>query len=259
MNDTLTHDAPTTSSPPPTGPDAGSSSGARTAWLAIGSFFAVGLLVFGTLSFVDVLAHERTTEVTTHEGVDTVELRSGNGHVLVRTSDVSEVTARARVSDGLRPTGVSRSLVDGRLELRSSCPNIGGTWCSVDWDLVVPVGTDVVLRSEGDRAGVSGEFGAVDLRSEDDGVLFDGAARSVVAVSEHGSVTVRMTEAPDSIRALSEHGNVSVAVPDIDDGYRVDVASNHGRTDIGVRTDPNAARTIEARSDHGNVTVGTAP
>jgi hypothetical protein len=52
---------------------------------------------------------------------------------------------------------------------------------------------------------------------------------------------------------------VNVVVPDIDDGYRVEVSSDEGRTDVGVRTDPNAIRTIEARSDQGNVVVAAIP
>jgi hypothetical protein len=217
------------------------------------------LLVFGTISVVDVLAHERTTEVTTHDGVNTVVIRSGDGSVRVRAADVAEVTATSRISEGLRATGVTRSRDGDRLVLRSTCPNIGGTWCSVDWDVVVPLGTDLTLRSDGDRAEVTGEFGTVDLRSEHDGVTFDGIAGSVVAVSEHGSVTVRLAEPPNSVRAVSEHGNVNVVVPDIDDGYRVEVSSDEGRTDVGVRTDPNAIRTIEARSDQGNVVVAAIP
>jgi hypothetical protein len=260
MNDTLLAPTPDTPAAPPAGPPADTpSDGVRAAWLAIGSLFAVGLLVFGTLSVIDVLAHERTTVVTTHDDVDTLVIQSGEGSVRVRADDVAEVTASARISEGLRATGVNRSVDGGRLVLRSTCPNIGGTWCSVDWDVVVPVGTDVILRSDGDRAEVTGEFGAVDLHSEHDGVTFEGAARSVVVGSDHGSVRVRLTDAPDSVRAISDHGNVNVAVPDIDEGYRVVVSSDHGRTDIGVRTDPNAARTIEARSDHGNVTVTPTP
>ena len=233
--------------------------GARRVWVALGSLFAAGILLLGTFSVVDVLAHERTTEITTHDGVATLVIRSDDGKVTVRADDVGQVTATARVSEGLRATGVSRSLDGDQLTLNSTCPNIGGTWCSVDWDVVVPVGTDVILRSDGDRAAVSGEFGTVDLRSEDAGVRFDGFARSVVAESEHGSVSVRLAEAPDSVRAFSEHENVDVAVPDIDGGYRVEVSSNQGRTDVGVRTDPSAERSIEARSDHGNVTVAAAP
>ena len=260
MNDTLL--APTPDSPvaPPGGPpDDSASDGVRIAWLVIASLFALGLLVYGTFSVVDVLAHERTTEITTHDGVNTVVIRSDVGKVMVRADDVAEVTASARVSDGLRATGVSR-LVDGdRLVLHSTCPNLGGTWCSVDWDVVVPLGTDVIVRSDDNRAEVTGEFGTVDLRSEHDGVTFDGFARSVMVESEHGSVAVRLAEAPDSVRALSEHGNVDVVVPDVDEGYRVEVSSDQGSTDIGVRTDPNAARTIEARSGHGNVTVSATP
>jgi hypothetical protein len=258
MTDTLLASTPGS----PVAPAGGSSGdtgsrGARVAWLAIGSLFAAALLAFGTFSVVDVLAHERSTEITTHDGVNTVVIHSGDGTVQVSADAVAEVTASSRVSEGLRATGVSRSLDGDQLVLRSTCPNIGGTWCSVDWDVVVPRGTDIVVRSDDDRAEATGEFGVVDLRSEHDGVTFDGVARSVVAVSEHGNVTVRLVEAPDSVRALSEHGNVSVAVPDIDEGYRVDVRSNQGRTDIGVRTDPNAARTIDARSDHGNVSVSS--
>jgi hypothetical protein len=259
MNDTVLATTPDAPIAPNGAPDPAPSNGARIAWLVAGSLFAVGLLVFGTFSVVDVLAHETTTETTTHEGVNTVVIHSGDGGVQVRAADVAEVTASAEVSDGLRATGVSRSLDGDRLVLRSTCPNFGSTWCSVDWDVVVPLGTDVVLRSDDDRAEAIGEFGTVELRSQHDGVTFDGVAQSVVAVSEHGSVTVRMAEPPDSVRALSEHGNVNVAVPDIDEGYRVEVSSNQGRTDIGVRTDPNAERTIEARTDHGNVTVSATP
>lgn len=257
MNDTLLAPTPDASTAgPPADPLSG---GVRTAWLAIGSLFAVGLLVFGTFSVVDVLARERTTVVTTHDGVNTVVIQSGDGRVQVRADDVAEVTATARISEGLRATGVTRSLDGDQLVLRSTCPSIGGTWCSVDWDVVVPLGTDLTLRSDDDRAEATGEFGTVDLRSEHDGVTFDGIARSVVAQSEHGNVTVRLADAPDSVRAVSEHGNVNVVVPDIDDGYRVEVSSDQGRTEIGVRSDPNAVRTIEARSDHGNVTVAAAP
>jgi hypothetical protein len=256
MNDTLLAQDPAAPAAPPAPPPAEPSDGARRTWLALGSVLAVGLLVFGTFSVVDVLAHERTTETTTHEGVTALVIDSDVGNVVVRSEDVAEVTATARVSDGWRSTGVSRSRDGDRLILGSTCPNLGGAWCSVDWDVVVPIGTDLVLRSDDDGVDVTGTYGSVVLHSQDERVSFEGVARSVVAESEHGSVTVRLAEPPDSVRARSEHGNVNVVVPDIDDGYRVDVSSDHGRTAIGVRTDPGAARTIEARSEHGNVTVG---
>ncbi len=264
MNDTLlapTPDSPAalagdpSATPPATPP----SDGVRTAWLAIGSLFAVGLLVFGTFSVIDVLAHERTTEITTHDGVSEVLIEGDAGRIQVRSDDVAEITVTARISEGLRATGVTRSVEGDVLTLGSSCPNLGGTWCSVGWDVIVPIGTDLTVRSEDGRTEVAGEFGNVDLRSEDDGVTFDGVARSVVAESEHAGVTVRLGEAAESVRAISEHGNVRVDVPDIDEGYRVEVGSNHGSTDVQVRSDPNASRTIVARSDHGRVVVGATP
>ena len=90
-------------------------------------------------------------------------------------------------------------------------------------------------------------------------MTFDGVARSVVADSEDGDVTIRLADAPDSVRAVSEDDNVNVVVPDIDDGYRIDVIREDGSTEIGVRTDPNAVRTIEARTEDGNVTIAATP
>lgn len=266
MNDTLLSPnpgSPDTASPDTASPDIGSprpaSTGVRTSWLVVGSLLGVTALVFATFSVVDALAHGRSTEVTTHDGVSAVVIASGVGKVNVRTDDVAVVTVSAAISEGLRATGVTRAVEGDQLVLRSTCPNIGGAWCSVDWDVVVPIGSDLVVRSDDNRVDAAGEFGVVDIRSEHDGVAFDGEARSVVAESEHGDVAARLGGAPDSLRAVSDHGDVNVAVPDIDDGYRIVVDSNHGRTDVGVRSDPDAVRSIEARSDHGDVTVAATP
>jgi hypothetical protein len=227
--------------------------------MVAGSLFAFGLLVWGTFNVVDLLAHGRSTEVTTHEPVGSVVVDTEVGSVEVRAADVAEITATARVGEGLRATAVSRQAAADRLVLRSSCPNVGGAWCSVDWIVVVPAGTAVSARSEHGRTEVSGRFESVVLRSDDGSVRFDGAARSIDATSDNGDVVVNAVDAPDRVRASSDNGNVRIAVPDIDDGYRVDVASGDGSTDVGVRTDPNASRTIDARSDDGNVTVAAAP
>jgi DUF4097 and DUF4098 domain-containing protein YvlB len=117
----------------------------------------------------------------------------------------------------------------------------------------------VTVRSDRDDADLAGEFGAVDLRSENDDVTVDGAVRSVVARSENGNVTVRLGTPPDSVIATSENGDVTVVVPDVDEGYRVEIDTDNGSTETGVRTDPGAARTIEARSENGDVTVRAAP
>jgi hypothetical protein len=223
----------------------------------IGSIFAVGLLVYGTFSLVDLLAHERTTEVASFDPVGTVVVDSDAGRVEVRTGDVAEITVRARVSEGFRATGVSREVVGDTLELRSTCPNLGGSWCSVDWEVEVPEGTVVRARADDGRAEAIGRFESVELSSENGNVAFDGSAGAIVATSDNGNVTVRAATAPDSVRATSDNGNVRVFVPDVAEGYRVEADSDQGSTDVAVRTDPNGARTIDARSDNGNVTVAT--
>jgi hypothetical protein len=55
--------------------------------------------------------------------------------------------------------------------------------------------------------------------------------------------------------ARSDHGDVTVVVPAGDESYAVDATTDHGRPDVGVKSDPAAARTISAHSDHGDVSV----
>ena len=98
-----------------------------------------------------LVAHEERTEVTTYDAadVDVLDVDNSNGSVtIVGAAERDEITVTARISDGLRATGERQTLVDGRLELRASCPVIGSEWCDVKYTIEVPA--DIEVRAETD-------------------------------------------------------------------------------------------------------------
>ena len=46
-----------------------------------------------------------------------------------------------------------------------------------------------------------------------------------------------------------------MVVPDTPDTYRVEVDTDNGSTDVGVRTDPDSDRSIRAETNNGSVSV----
>jgi hypothetical protein len=219
---------------------------------------AAGALGWGTFSLIDLLAHgERDVESTIDAPIARIDIGNDSGDVaVVARADVERVTVTTRVSDGLRATGVSEQVSGDALRLRGTCPNVGGTWCSVTYTVEVPAGTEVRVRAEDGDVHLAGPLGDVDVASDDGSVVADGiASDGVLARSDHGRVVVRLSEPPSSVEASSDHGRVEVIVPDEPGAFRVDVSTDHGSTDVQVRTDPASPRTIRASSDHGSVVV----
>ena len=90
-----------------------------------------------------------------------------------------------------------------------------------------------------------------------DGSVIGTGLRSaaVDADSDNGSVRLTFAEPPRNVEATTDNGSVEVVVPDDDTTYLVDIDSQHGSTDIGVRTDPDSDRLVRGRTQNGNVTV----
>lgn len=231
----------------------------RWTWLVVGSLLTAATVLFGTFNIVDVLAHGERTDTDTVDGPIgsvVIDNSAGDIDVIVRTDGIDAVTVTETIGDGLRSTGITRERSDDRLLLSGTCPNFGGTWCSVTYLVEVPPGTNLRLRTDDGGIAVVGAAGDVDVRSTDGRVRVVGVAGPVVvAHSEHGSVVVESSVTPSRVQATSEHGNVQVAVPDGTGAFRVDASTDHGRTLVAVRTDPDSADVIVARSEHGNVDV----
>lgn len=251
----------------------------RMFWKVVGGLFAAGLLVFGTLSTVSLLAHEEYTVVEEFRAADVamLDVRNDAGSVTIRGSGRNDdtITVTARISHGLRRTGHRESLQGDRLVLDSTCPILLSQFCYVTYTIDVPTEMDVVVRGVDGSITLSDITGDVDLDSDagsidvarvgggllrmdsDAGSVTATAVESsdVEATSDAGGVYVAFTRPPDAVWAESDAGGVEVVLPAGDEEYAVDAASDAGGVDVTVDQDPNSPRTVHADSAGGGVTV----
>lgn len=250
-------------------------SGVRRAWIVAGSIVAALALLMGTVQIISAFARERTTEVEIFPAADLrlLDVRSPNGSVEVFGGAVDEITITARISHGLRRTE-HRATVEGNvLRVRSSCP-FPSTWCGVDYRIAVPaelaVAVDVdngrvIVRDLSGGVRAVGQNGSIELArlsgdldvSTHNGELDSAGLRSdrVVARTHNGRLRLQFSEPPSAVEARSDNGRVDVVLPTTADAYRVDLDTDNGSTDIGVRTDPRSDRSIVGRTRNGDVTV----
>lgn len=142
--------------------------------------------------------------------------------------------------------------------------------CSVDYQVAVPAGLDVRLRSDvGDvRASnieggveattstgdieVRGVDGALRLRSSTGDVSAEGVrSDDVNASSSTGDVTLLFLDAPDTVSAVTDTGDVRVLLPS--GPYRTTTDSDAGDITVDIETSPTAQRTVEAHTNTGDV------
>jgi hypothetical protein len=248
----------------------------RTTWRVLGSLAAAGLLLFGVAEGISQLAHEEHTELRTFaaDGVAVLDVDVASGSVDVTAADVDEITVEARVSRGLRPTGHDERLEGDRLVLSATCPLWLSEFCSVHYDVTVPPEVEVRAHVGDGRLQVIGTSGPVeastgngsvtlvdvegdaDLHSGNGSIDADGMVADVVtADTENGSIDLGFVAAPTSVTADSSNGSVEVRLPEVDGGYRVDMDTDNGSTDLAVATDPASGRHVTATSDNGDVRV----
>lgn len=246
-----------------------------SAWIVAGSALSVVLLAFTAFQFVDVMAHgEHDVTWVVDEPVSSVVVtKVGGGGVHVVGAPVDRVTVQGHIGEGLRATAFDHRLVGDRLEVTASCPNFGGTWCSVDYLIEVPYETDVRIRTDAGvrvenisgevevRADaaieVSGLSGLVLMSTGDGSVRATGMRSEVIeAESGNGSVSISTYVAPRSIIAKSGNGSVEVLVPRTGDSYSVDIDSNLGSQDVEVVVDPASDRRLTARTSNGSARIG---
>lgn len=266
-----------TSSPPPA--VRGRSPVVRTLWRLFGVLMVVVGLWWGTLQVVTLLAHEERVEIERFAAADvsSLDVRSSAGSVRVTASATDEVVVRAEISEGLRSTGESRTIVGGVLELRGTCPNFGSDWCRVTYDVEVPSDLPVVLDVDNGAVDVSGVDAAVEINADNGSVRLadvggpivastdngrvEGTslrAQTVRAESDNGRVTLNFVAAPMTVEATTNNGSVEVVVPNTDETYRLSMDTANGREEESVRVDPASERSLILRSDNGSVTARTS-
>lgn len=270
---------PTSVPPAPRPPDsAGSGSGVW--WRALGALFVVATLLWGTYHAITLLAHGERVERETFAAadVDRLVVDSSNGSVRIIAAHTDDIVVRAEISDGLRSTGEQRTLTDGVLELRASCPVLGSNFCSVDYEVVVPDDVPITVAADNGRVEVSGSDAAIDVNGDNGRVVLRDLSGPLVAStdngrvegtdlssatadvdSDNGSVVLSFAVPPTAVEATTDNGSVEVVVPDDGTAYRLDMATANGDEEQSVLVDPASDRVIVVRSDNGRVTVRTGP
>jgi hypothetical protein len=251
-------------------------------WRVTGGLLALGTVGWGAFNVVSLVAHEERTEVTPYPAADVtmIDVDNTSGSVtIVGTVGRDEITVTARISDGLRRTGEQQRLVDGRLELESTCPLIGSEWCEVDYTIEVPA--DLPVRADADNGGIDvrGMDGRVDLSTDNGSVEVsdvggditiegdngsiradDLTADTVVAETDNGSIVLELLEPPNSVRARSNNGSVEVVLPRTEVFYNLAITTDNGDvTREDIRHDPTSTRHITIDTDNGDVTARYAP
>ena len=103
---------------------------------------------------------------------------------------------------------------------------------------------------------VTGASGALVLHSDGGtvtGTNLTGTRTSVT--TEGGGVTLAYAVEPAAIAATTQGGGIDIVVPHSEGGYRIDAQADGGTSTIDVLDDPTSTRTLELRSDGGDVRV----
>ena len=236
----------------------------------IGALVILAFVLLALMSLPWFTSRDTSTETFADADVTRAEIEV-NGAVDVRTGEVAEVTFLTEWRWTGRPTTEAR-VEDGVLTVRGDCSGVAFiSRCGTAVDVVVPAGAQVVVQASAGGVHVDGVQGGVDLRSTAGGievrdVVGPAVLRSsaggisgtvaggdVDAESSAGGVELTVTGSFDRLSASSSAGGIDLTVPD--EAYRVDADTSAGSVDVQVRTDPEGASEIFARSSAGSVTI----
>lgn len=171
---------------------------------------------------------------------------------------------------------LTRDTHDGVLTLALACKG-SAIKCGFDMRLTVPAGVKVTVEADsgdvrargldvrgahlrtdsGDvTAKLSGRTGLVWAHTDSGSVEVDATgARAIDAQSDSGDVSVDATGNPRKIVAHTDSGDVDVAVPAGAWALRADTDSGEVDVERAISRDAAAARSIDAATDSGDVTV----
>jgi hypothetical protein len=229
----------------------------------IGAVIAVGLVLAGALTLLDLSARHTFDTRASYDGVQSLFVDDGGGDVVLTSAPAhSPLLVSEHVTEGLTTPG-RRATRDrtGGLHLKASCPDFPGPECQVGYQIVVPSGVAVIVSSG------AGDIVATNLTSTASVQLSSGAgdvtARQISAPnvkldSGAGDVSLQLTAPAQQLEASSGAGDVTLTVPNAT--YAVHATSGAGNvSDQSLRIDPASPRTIHASSGAGNVTISPRP
>ncbi len=202
---------------------------------------------------------------------------SDDSKLVITPADIDEVRVERQV-DGWVFMGsgpeASWRLADGRLTLRVDCDAVAAS-CAAVHRIQVPrkvavtveednggvvaegLSTPLKVRSGNGNVRVVGATADLDLGSDNGSVVVEGSvtAPRVTARSGNGDVRITLGAVPRAVDVVTDNGDVTVGLPTA--VYEVSGSSGNGRVRLDVPRGDGSGRSVNLRSNNGDVTART--
>ncbi|MFI8457371.1 DUF4097 family beta strand repeat-containing protein [Kitasatospora sp. NPDC085464] len=207
--------------------------------------------MMGCLPIGDDQEH-RTVSYGVAEPVKELVVEGENGGVQV-TGDGDTVNVVEKQNyQGAAPKS-THEVKDGVLRLTYDCDH-----CGIGYTVRVPAGTKVRVKETNGGIRLTGLAGDAEADVKNGGVDASGLSSAQVKLTAvNGGVRADFAAAPTKVEATTSNGGVRVKVP-TGEAYAVDAHASVGGVDVGLPSQPGAARSITARAETGGVTVSGA-
>jgi DUF4097 and DUF4098 domain-containing protein YvlB len=164
-----------------------------------------------------------------------------------------EVTRHVRWGMGHGQPNPQEQLQGTTLSIDSRCGGGFMSMCSMDYEVVVPDGTQVTLGVGSGDITISGALGAVQAQTGSGNVDGNalGAADATLRTGS-GDVNLAFTTPPSKVDLRTGSGDVDLFVPK-EDSYAVNVSTGSGDKNVDVKTSQSSPRSIHVETGSGDV------
>lgn len=229
----------------------------RLATLAVGLPIFLAGIGYGGLTLTGVLArtseHHQATYAW-HGGP--ISVRMTDGSVTVHEDHGSVVTVSYTEHYQLQRAGVRATNTPESLALQATCGAVLAGSCSVNFDITVPVGAPLELNTGDGSVRLAGVSGTVKAHTGNGSVRASGLRSPAVQVSTgDGSVNLQWAGSPEHVTASTGNGQLAISLPPGSGPYAIDSHTGQGSSNIRVRSDPRASRTLLLHTGDGSLSV----
>jgi hypothetical protein len=238
---------------------------------------ALALLGTGAVLVTDAVLPSTTSNqtFTMEPGSAVLSVDLGPGHVVLTasTSQHLEVHRTMRFK-GRRPTVEERADARGA-RITSHCPALVGRVCEIRYEIGVPKGYAVDLRTSSggvdarqlsvDKLHIEVSSGATHLEDVQGTVQITSSSGSITGTrlnsgyfAAHlasGSTNLDFAVPPQLVTVSASSGAVNVRLPGSGAPYHVETESGSGEEEIQVPTDPASRHRVAVSTGSGSITV----
>ena len=223
-------------------------------WLVLVAAVGLGgVTLFGFRKAVDLLpgfigtreSVQRTDSIThAAQGVETIEVISKNGKVDVSAGSGTDivVVAKYAVWDNTQSAAQTRldrlstSVVEqsGRLRVEAVFPSLTVSNESVSYEVIVPSGINVTVRTSNGAISVHGVTGVLALETSNGTIEITGTEgpAQVNARTSNGRIVLKAAPAAGEYDLRTSNGAINITLP-VELGVEVDLSTSNGTITLG--------------------------